>query len=155
MSSNFTHLESWIKETVSKFYVKNKIKFADTFQMLTVAYGEETLDWRNVYRWYKMFSESLEDFNYVERAGRPSPSTTDKQINEVQKMVLANRPISGREVAEDLKISIGLGHLIFINDLGMTRVAAKFVPKMLNCDQKQHRTNIANEIIDSVFDDPN
>ncbi|UYV79202.1 hypothetical protein LAZ67_17001493 [Cordylochernes scorpioides] len=40
-------------------------------------------------------------------------------------------------------------------DLGMRRVAAKFVPKLLNCDQKQHRMNIANEMLDSVRDDPN
>ncbi|UYV65404.1 hypothetical protein LAZ67_3004252 [Cordylochernes scorpioides] len=37
----------------------------------------------------------------------------------------------------------------------MRRAAAKFVPKLLNCDQKQHRMNIANEMLDSVRDDPN
>ncbi|UYV82755.1 hypothetical protein LAZ67_22000747 [Cordylochernes scorpioides] len=36
----------------------------------------------------------------------------------------------------------------------MRRVAANFVPKLLNCDQKQHRMNIANEMLDSVRDDP-
>ncbi|UYV80593.1 hypothetical protein LAZ67_19000888 [Cordylochernes scorpioides] len=122
--------------------------------MLTVAYGEATLDRSNVYRWYKMFSEGR-DVNDEERAGRPSTSTTDEKINEVEKMILANRRITVREVAEDLNISIGSCHSIFINDLGMRRVAAKFVPKLLNCDQKQHRMNIANEILDSVHDDPN
>ncbi|UYV60698.1 hypothetical protein LAZ67_1001961 [Cordylochernes scorpioides] len=85
----------------------------------------------------------------------PSTSTTDEKINEVEKMILANRRITVREVAEDLNISIGSCHSIFINDLGMRRVAAKFVPKLLNCDQKQHRMNIANEMLDSVRDDPN
>ncbi|UYV62765.1 hypothetical protein LAZ67_2001857 [Cordylochernes scorpioides] len=70
-------------------------------------------------------------------------------------MILANRRITVREVAEDLNISIGSCHSIFINDLGMRRVAAKFVPKLLNCDQKQHRMNIANEMLDSFRDDPN
>ncbi|UYV78553.1 hypothetical protein LAZ67_16001984 [Cordylochernes scorpioides] len=70
-------------------------------------------------------------------------------------MILANRRIAVREVAEDLNISIGTCHSIFINDLGMRRVAAKFVPKLLNCGQKQHRINIANEMLDSVGDDPN
>ncbi|UYV73009.1 hypothetical protein LAZ67_10001506 [Cordylochernes scorpioides] len=37
----------------------------------------------------------------------------------------------------------------------MRWVAAKFVPKLLNCDQKQHLMNIANEMLDSVHDDPN
>ncbi|UYV83800.1 hypothetical protein LAZ67_X000166 [Cordylochernes scorpioides] len=102
-----------------------------------------------------MFSEGREDVNDEERAGRPSTSTTDEKINEVEKMILANRQITVREVAEDLNISIGSCHSIFINDLGMRRVAAKFVPKLLNCDQKQHRMNIANEMLDSVRDDPN
>ncbi|UYV64604.1 nAChRa1 [Cordylochernes scorpioides] len=135
--------------------VKNEIKCADAFRMLTVAYGEATSDRSNVYRWYKMFSEGREDVNDEERAGRPSTSTTDEKINEVEKMILANRRITVREVAEDLNISIGSCHSIFINDLGMRRVAAKFVQKLFNCDQKQHRINIANEMLDSVRDDSN
>ncbi|XP_032688012.1 protein GVQW3-like [Odontomachus brunneus] len=125
-----------------KFCVKNKIKCADAFRMLTVAYGEATLDRSNVYRWYKMFSEGREDVNDEERAGRPSTSTTDENIDEVKKIVLTNRRITVREVAEDLNIAIGSCHSIFTNDLGMKRVAAKFVPKLLNFDQKQHRINI-------------
>ncbi|UYV77488.1 hypothetical protein LAZ67_15001241 [Cordylochernes scorpioides] len=143
------------QRTCIKFCVKNEIKCADAFRMLTVAYGEATLDRSNVYRWYKMFSEDREYVNDEERAGRPSTSTTDEKVNEVEKMILANRRISVIEVAEDLNISIGSCHSIFINDLGMRRVAAKFVPKLLNCDQKQHRMNIANEMLDSVRDDPN
>ncbi|UYV71820.1 hypothetical protein LAZ67_9000550 [Cordylochernes scorpioides] len=143
------------QRTCIKFCVKNEIKCVDAFRMLTVAYGEATLDRSNVYRWYKMFSEGREDVNDEERAGRPSTSTTDEKINEVEKMILANRRITVREVSEDLNISIGSCHSIFINDLGMRRVAAKFVPKLLNCDQKQHRMNIANEMLDSVRDDPN
>ncbi|XP_011701752.1 PREDICTED: putative uncharacterized protein FLJ37770 [Wasmannia auropunctata] len=104
-----------------KFCVKNKIKCADAFRMLTKAYGEATLDRSNVYRWYKMFSEGREDVNDEERAGRPSTSTTDENIDEVKKIVLANRRITVREVAEDLNISIGSCHSIFTNDLGMRR----------------------------------
>ncbi|UYV60494.1 hypothetical protein LAZ67_1001322 [Cordylochernes scorpioides] len=152
---DFYLLKIMDQRTCIKFCVKNEIKCADAFRMLTVAYGEATLDRSNVYRWYKMFSEGREDVNDEERAGRPSTSTTDEKINEVEKMILANRRITVREVAEDLNISIGSCHSIFINDLGMRRVAAKFVPKLLNCDQKQHRMNIANEMLDSVRDDPN
>ncbi|UYV78639.1 hypothetical protein LAZ67_16002243 [Cordylochernes scorpioides] len=142
------------QRTCIKFCVKNEIKCVDAFRMLTVAYGEATLDRSNVYRWYKMFSEGRKDVNDEERARRPSTSATDEKINEVEKMILANRRITVREVAEDLNISIGSCHSIFINDLGMRQVAAKFIPKLLNCDQKQHRMNIANEMLDSVRDDP-
>ncbi|XP_018319216.1 protein GVQW3 [Agrilus planipennis] len=109
--------------------------------MLTVAYGEATLDRSNVYRLYKMFPEGQEDVNDEDRAGCPSTSTTDENIDEVRKIVLANQGIIVGEVAEDLNISIDFCHSIFTNDLGMRRVAAKFVVKLLNFDQKQHRIN--------------
>lgn len=67
--------------------------------MLTLAYGEATLDRSNVNRWYKMFSEGREDVNDEERAERTSTSTTDEKIDELEKMVVANRRITVREVA--------------------------------------------------------
>ena len=62
---------------------------------------------------------------------------------------MENRRI--REVAE---ISIGSCHAIFSNVLGMKRVAAKFVPKLLNFEQKQRRISIAQELLNDVNDDP-
>ena len=56
----------------------------DAFRILTVAYGEAALDRSNVYRWYKMFSEGREDVNDEERAGHPSTSTTNENIDEVK-----------------------------------------------------------------------
>ena len=63
-----------------------------------------------------MFSEDREDVNDEERAGRPRASTTDENIDEVKKIILVNRRITVREVAEDLSISIGSCHSIFSND---------------------------------------
>ena len=84
-----------------------------------------------------------------------TPEHFDENIDEVKKIVLLNRRITVREFAEDLNISIGSCHSIFTNDLDMTRVAAKFVPKFHNFDQKQHRIDIVQEILVSVRDDPN
>ncbi|UYV65187.1 hypothetical protein LAZ67_3003503 [Cordylochernes scorpioides] len=130
--------------------------FPDNLGAVSDEHGERFhQDISSMEKRYQVFSEGREDVNDEEGAGRPSTSTTDEKINEVEKIILANRRITVREVAEDLNISIGSCHSIFINDLGMRRVAAKFVPKLLNCDQKQHCMNIANEMLDSVRDDPN
>ena len=53
-------------------------------------------------RWYKMFADGREDVNDEERAGRPSTSTTDENIDEVKKIVLVNRRIAVREVAKHI-----------------------------------------------------
>ncbi|UYV66260.1 hypothetical protein LAZ67_4001048 [Cordylochernes scorpioides] len=50
----FLPIKKMDQRTCIKFCVKNDINCADAFRMLTVAYGEATLDRSNVYRWYKM-----------------------------------------------------------------------------------------------------
>lgn len=69
-----------------------------------------------------MFSEGREDDE--ERAGRPNTLTTDENIDEVKKIVLPNRQITIREIAEQLSKPIGLCH--FTNDLGMSRVQSLY-----------------------------
>ena len=60
-------------------------------------------------------------------------------------MVMNDRRITIREVADDVSISIGSCHEIFSNVLGMKRVVAKFVPKLLNFEQKQRRMEVPQE----------
>jgi len=55
---------------------------------------------------------------------------------------MENYGITIREVAEDVGISVGLCHAIFSEILGIKRVAAKFVSKLLNFDQKKRRMSI-------------
>ncbi|XP_029174521.1 uncharacterized protein LOC114943111 [Nylanderia fulva] len=121
--------------------------------MLTVAYGESTLSKKNVYKWYKLFQEGLENVNDEPRSGRPSTSKTDENVQEVKEIVLKNRRITIREIADDLNISFGSCQSILTDVLGMTRVSAKFVPK-LNFDQKQRRMNIGQDMLNDVNDDP-
>ena len=59
---------------------------------------------------------------------------TNENTEAVKKIVMENRRITIREVAEDAGISVGSCHAIFADILGLKRLAAKFVPKL----QKQH-----------------
>ena len=98
-----------------------------------------------VYEWYKRFQHRREDVEDDERPGRPSTSTTDENVEKVKEMVMIDRRITIREVADDVGISIGSCHGILLNVLGMKHVAAKFVPKLLNSEQKQRRMKVAQE----------
>ena len=129
------------------------MKCSNVLKMLTAAFGESTLSKKNVYKWYKLFTERREDVNDDARPGRPSTSTTDENVEEVKKIVMENRRITIREVAEDVGISVGSCHAIFSDVLDMKRVAVKFVPKLLNFDQKNCRMSIAQELLNDVNDD--
>ena len=63
-----------------------------------------------------------------------------------------DRRITIREVADDVGISIGSCHEIF-RMLGMKHVAAKFVIKLLNFEQKQRRMEVAQGSLNEVNDD--
>ena len=105
--------------------------------MLTKAYGECAMTKTRVYEWYKRFQDGREDVEDDERPGRPGTSTTDENVEKMKEMVMNDHRITIREVADDVGISIGSFHEIFSNVLGMKRVAAQFVPKLLNFEQKQ------------------
>ena len=98
-----------------------------------------------VYEWYKRFQDGREDVEDDERPGRPSTSTTDENVEKVEEMVMNDRRITIREFADDFGISIGSWHKIFSNVLGTKCVVAKFVPKLLNFEQKQRRMEVAQE----------
>ena len=122
--------------------------------MLKVAYGECTVSQKSVYKWYKLFTECRKKLNDDARPGRPSTSTTNENTEVVKKIVMENRRITIGEVVEDVGISVGSCHAIFPDILGLKRVAAKFVPKLLNFDQNTRRMTIAQEKLNDVNDDP-
>ena len=45
-----------------KYCLKNEIKCAKTFEMLTVMFGESTMSRTQVQLWYNQFKEGPEDF---------------------------------------------------------------------------------------------
>ena len=102
--------------------------------MLKVAYGECTVSQKSVYKLYKLFTEGREEANDDARPERPSTSTTNENTEVVKIIVMENRRSTIREVAEDVGISVGSCHAIFSDILGLKRVAAKSVPKLLNFD---------------------
>ena len=58
-------------------------------------------------------------------ASRPSTSVNDDNIEKMKKIVLENRRVGIKEVAEALKISYGSNQHIVVHVLGMKRVAAR------------------------------
>ena len=91
-----------------EFCVKNEIvKCNKVCKILTKVYGESTMSKTRVYEWYKRFQDGRADVEDDERPGRPSTSTTDENAEKVKEMVMNDRRITIREIANDVGISIG------------------------------------------------
>jgi hypothetical protein len=126
----------------------------ETFEMLKIAFGEEATCRTQTYEWWKRFKEgrtSVDDDNA--RSGRPSTSKTDDDVAKVREGIRSNRRLTVREVAEEVSISKTVCHEILTENLGMHRIAAKFVPRLLTDDQKQNRVDMSQELLDRANGD--
>ena len=85
---------------------------------------------------------------------RPSVFTTDEHIEAVKKMILNNRRITIREVADDVGILFGLCKAIFTDVLGMKRSAAKIPSKLLYFEQRLRHMDMAQEMLTPFNSDP-
>ncbi|RLU18027.1 hypothetical protein DMN91_010269 [Ooceraea biroi] len=115
-----------------KFCVKNGIKCANVVRMLQTAFGDQAMSQNRVFEWYRRFRDGRENTEDDPRSGRPSTAITDKNVEKVKQIVLANRRIIVRELAEEVEASFESCRKILVDVLGVRRLAAKFVPKLLN-----------------------
>ena len=65
-----------------------------------------------------------------------------------------NRKLTIREIAEELNVAYGYAQDIFVNDLGLRRVAAKLVPKDLIFMQRRDRVDVAKYMLSKFDSDP-
>lgn len=130
-----------------KFCLKNEISCADALKMLQKCYGDETISKSSVYNWYKDFKNGREAVEDEPRSGRPSTSITEQNINKIKDLVLSNRRLSQRDLVDITGISKGSIQSILKDHLGLSRVSSRLVPKTLNFLQKNHRVEVAKEML--------
>ncbi|KAJ8957240.1 hypothetical protein NQ318_007804 [Aromia moschata] len=140
-----------------KFCVKLEKSDAETIPMLKKAFGVNCLSDRHIFRWHKAFAEGRENVNDENRAGRPSTSSSDDNVKGVRDLLNTDRRLSVRLIrliSETLDITKIIVHEIVSESLGMRKVCAKLLPKVLTDDQKARRVETCQELLDTCEDNP-
>uniref|UniRef100_T1H985 Diacylglycerol lipase-alpha n=1 Tax=Rhodnius prolixus TaxID=13249 RepID=T1H985_RHOPR len=75
----------------------------------------------------------------AERSGRPVEVTTPEIIDKIHDMVMDDRRVKVREIASAVGISNERVHNILHQHLDMTKLSARWVPRLLTLDQKRNR----------------
>ena len=110
-----------------------------TYEKLQRAYGEHSLSRAQVFRWHKSFLEGREQVENEPRAGRPSTSKTNDNVE----IVRSDRRLMLRMISSELNLSRFTAHQILTQDLDMRKVSAKMVPKKLTTEQKANRRDVS------------
>ena len=136
-----------------KFCVKLGKSTAETFAMLNTAFGDAAMKRAKCFRWHKRFKNGRLSVEDDERSGRPSTSTDDPHINEINAQVRANQRLTVRELVEECGILVGSCHHILKEELKLHRVAAKFVPRLMTSNQPAHRVQVCQDLLDHSKND--
>ena len=132
------------------FCVKFEKTATETLKMLRNVYGDSSMSRTRVFEWHKRFVEGREDVEGDPKKGRPCTSTTDTNIEKVRQLVRSDRRLTIRVIANKVGINKKTVHTILVDTLGMRKVCAKMVPRLLTEEQKAQRLNAYRDILQQM-----
>ena len=87
------------------------------------------------------------------RSSRKVTVSTDKRITAIEEYVMKDKRITVWQVGENFDIGYGTAQDILTNVLGMRRVCARWVPRLLVQEQKTVRVQICTELQQRLSDE--
>ena len=124
-----------------KFLTKLGKSVTETYSLLTEVYGDQCLSRTQVFEWFKKFKEGRKHVGDDPKSGHPSTANTQENVEKVARIVRGDRRLSIRAISELTNINKESVRQILHDDLGMKKVCAKVVPKILTPEQKEYRVN--------------
>ena len=101
--------------------------------------GDDAPALSTVKKWAAEFKRGRESLEDDPRSGRPSTATTQENIDRIHQMVMNDRRLTITHMANVISISSERVENILHNELGMSKVSARWVPRLLTPDQKLTR----------------
>src|SRR5436190_21585100 len=114
---------------------------------LDSVYGDSAPSFTTVKFWAAEFKRDRKSLGDVERSGRPKTASTDENIAKVHKIVLDDRQIKVREIAEVMNMSNERVCHILNQHLDMRKLSARWVPRLLTLDQKRVRMKVSRALL--------
>jgi len=155
MSGNvrdFNNIETW---AVIKFFFLQGKALKEIHAILTETLGEHAPLYATVTNWVAQFKFGAFSTCDVPRPGWPKTVTTLEIIDQIHELILEDRRISAKSIAEQLGISREQVESIIHEDLDMWKLSTKWVPKRLNADRKHQWCQSSEQLLESFRHNPN
>ena len=105
--------------------------------------GEDSPYYPTVKTWVADFKRGKESTDDDTRTGRQKSATMDAQVEGICRMVMNDRRVTVKHMAETLNVSAGSFHTALTQILRMSKLSARWVPRMPTPDQKLNRLEIS------------
>lgn len=133
---------------VIKFLTKQGKSQKTIHEEMVAVYQGSAPSLSTVQKWSSEFKRGRESIEDDPRSGAPATACTGESIKEVEKLVLEDARIKVKMMAEITKLSTGTIHTILHDHLNLSKVSARWVPRMLTAPQKKVRIACCRELLE-------
>jgi len=131
--SIFNNIET--QAVIKYFFLQGKVP-KEIHTILTEILEEHAPSHATIKNWVAKFKRGYFSTCDAPRPGRPRTVTTPEIIDQIHKLILEDRQILVKSIAEQWGFSREWAGSIIHEDLDMQKLSTKWVPKCLNLDQK-------------------
>ena len=134
-------------KTNIKFLVKLGWKGTEIVPALQTVYKDDAPKKTCVYKWIERFRDGREAVEDDEGCGRPTTSKNNEKIDFVRSLVKEDGQLTVYQIAETVGISVGSVHSILHDNLCLSKLSARWVPKALRPNQLNLRSELSMVIL--------
>ena len=143
MCLHFSKMLNIEHRPVIKFFTRKELNTTEITRELDNVYKDSALSYRTVANWMAEFKDPERAFEDAPGMDRPSTITADENIEAVERIVMRDRQISIRRLAEEWAII----HQIMNNHMGMKKVCTRWILKLLTPIQCANRVDCCQEFL--------
>jgi transposase len=134
--------------TVIKFFVKESLAPNEIHSKFIKVYGEFSSSFSTIKKWAAEFKRGRTSLEDDPREGRPKSATPPEIIEQVHDMLLDDRQMRVREIAETIGISKEEVRCILHEELCVKKFCTRWVPCLPTADQKRTRMKISEQYLE-------
>ena len=105
--------------------------------------------------WVRRFRCGFSNISDDARSGRPVSALTVENVDKVRKLILEDRHITLAQIVYETRLSKGSIVTIIHDHLAMSKVTARWVPRLLTDEMKAERLRCSNTLLNHANDTPN
>ena len=139
---------------VTKNFCKKGMPHKEIHEDFMETLGKESPFYSTVKKWAAEFKRGRESVEDNGRSGRPKDASTNENVKVVHILVMCDRRRDLRSIASEVDISFRAVQSILTSILGMTKVSARWVLRMLTDDQKRTQLDISRYLLSGYEIDP-
>ena len=130
------------------FLWREGVSAAEIHRRLTAVCGPNSPSRATVYNWIDAFKAGKTSTEDAPRSGRPVTASTLEKVNQIRDLVKSDPRVTISELSDQTGISFGSVQTILSEELGLSKLTCRWIPKLLTQEQLFTRVEVSRLLLE-------